>query len=85
MAHIYNIALAHSEPLYASYTVYHGIEICVTGKTIEAVREGLEEQLNAIEVIEMAEAEAEVDSLVDRLFPHAGEMDDLREQMAVGL
>jgi hypothetical protein len=52
---IYNIAPKNADPLYTAYTVYHGYEVCVQGKTIEACQKALEKELEAIEVIEMAE------------------------------
>lgn len=58
MTNIYNIAPKNAQPLYAAYAMYHGIEICVTGASEQGVREELEREFEAIEVIEMAECEA---------------------------
>lgn len=55
---IYNIAPKNAKPEYAAYCAYHGIEICVTGSSEQAVREGVAEQLEAIEVIELTMHEA---------------------------
>lgn len=58
MSNIYNIAPKNAKPEYAAYCTYHDIEICVTASSEQAVREELEAQLEAIEVIELTMHEA---------------------------